>query len=286
MKILKKEIYKVSKNSLMDFALLLLGATMCALAFNLFFLPNEIVVGFSGLSIIANRIFGIDPNTFLYFGYAILVVLSLIILGWKSTKRSIIGSILYPFLVSLTAYIVPYVQLDNSEIAIIILFGGTLMGFGSGLVYKAEYSTGGSDVINQILSKFIKRPIGTCIIITNCVIISLGFLAFGINTVIYALVTVYIMSVVIDKVMIGISQSKTFNVITENEDEVKKFLLNEISHGVTVTKAVGGYTGNSVNVIMCVVPTKEYIKVKHGILNLDKNALILVSDVYEVIGQK
>ena len=94
------------------------------------------------------------------------------------------------------------------------------------------------------------------------------------------------MSYVIDKVMIGISKSKSFYIITENETDVKKFLISKLSHGVTVIQARGGYTGNIVKLIMCIVPTKEYYKVKEEILNIDKNALILVSDTYEVLGNK
>ncbi len=286
MSILKKEVYKVKKSSLIDFAMLLLGATICAIAFNIFFLPNDITVGFSGLSLIVHQIFGIEPVVFMYGGFVILVILSLIILGWKSTKRSIIGSLLYPGLISVTSYLNQYIDLSSIDTIILVVFGGALMGFGSGLIYKFEYSTGGSDIINQIISKLIKRPIGTSMVISNGTIISLGFLTFGITSVIYSLIVVYIMSIVVDKVMIGISQSKNFNIITENQEDVKEFLLKELSHGVTVTNALGGYTGNKVDIIMCVVPTKEYIKVKQGVLSIDSNALILVSDVYEVIGNK
>ena len=74
--------------------------------------------------------------------------------------------------------------------------------------------------------------------------------------------------------------------ITENETDVKRFLLSKLSHGVTILDGRGGYTGNVIKVIMCVVPTREYFAVKQGILNIDPKALIMVSDVYEVIGNK
>ena len=86
--------------------------------------------------------------------------------------------------------------------------------------------------------------------------------------------------------MIGISQSKNFKIITSNETEVKKFLLRELSHGVTILDAHGGYTGNVLKVIMCVVPTRQYVTVKEGVLDIDPQAVIMVSDVYEVIGSK
>lgn len=282
---IKKE-YINKRNELFDFSILLVGALFSALAFNLFLLPNNIVVGFSGLSVIANNLFGIRPSVFMVISYSILAVLSLTFLGFKSTKRTIIGSIVYPLLVESTSYIITFINLDSIETFVLILCGALLNGFGSGLVYKVNYSTGGSDVVNQLISKLIKRPIGTCMLITNGIIISLGFLAFGLRTVIYSVIVVYIMSIVIDKVMIGISESKTFQIITDEETDVKKFLITNLSHGVTIIHARGGYTGNNVKIIMCIVPTREYVTVKEGILSIDPDALIMVSDVYEVVGSK
>lgn len=283
----KKEVeYDIKRNELFDFAILLVGALFSALSFNLFLLPNNIVVGFSGLSVIANSLFGIRPSLFMIVSYSILAVLSLKFLGFKSTKRTIIGSIIYPCFVELTSFIVPFVDLNGVESILLVLCGSLLSGFGSGLVYKVKYSTGGSDVVNQLLSKLLKRPIGSCMLITNGVIISIGFIVFGWKTVIYSVLVTYVMGIVVDRVMIGISESKTFQIITNSETEVKKFLLTKLSHGVTVLQARGGYTGDNIKIIMCIVPTREYVTVKEGVLAIDPEALIMVSDVYEVVGNK
>lgn len=279
-------VREIKKNELLDFSFLLLGAALTALAFNLFLLPNDILVGFSGLSIIANNLWGIKPSLFIAIGYAIIVVLSYIYLGKSATKKNIIGSLLYPFFVEVTSYLTPYVDLTGLEAVVLVLCGAVLSGFGSGLVYKVGYSTGGSDVVNQLVSKYIKRPIGTSMLITDGCIIGLGFFVFGFKTVIYSVIAVYVISFITDKVMIGISQSKSFYVITDHETEVKKFLLRALSHGVTVIPARGGYTGNEIKMIMCIVPTKEYVTIKENILAIDERALILVSDTYEVLGSK
>lgn len=282
----KKIEYEVKRNELLDFLFLLLGCLFTSISFNLFLLPNNIVVGFSGLSIIANNLFGIRPSIFMIVSYSILVLLSLKVLGFQSTKRTIIGSILYPLFVELTSYIVPYIDLSKVESILLMLCGGLLSGFGSGIVYKANYSTGGSDVVNQLISKIFKRPIGVSMFITNGIIISIGFITFGIRTVIYSVLVVYIISIVTDRVMIGISNSKTFQIITSNETDVKNFLLTKLSHGVTIISARGGYTGDNIKMIMCIVPTREYVTVKEGILTIDPEALLMVSDVYEVVGSK
>ena len=282
----KKKVIQKKNSWLMDFAIFLLGATIFAIAFNLFLLPNNIAVGFSGLSVIVNSVWGIKPSIFLFISYIFLGIFSFIFLGFHSTKKAVIGSMIYPILVELTSYMSPYFDFNEIEKIVLVFCGALLTGFGSGLIYKVGYSTGGTDIINMLISKFFKQPIGTCHIISNALIIGAGYLTFGISTVIYSVIVVYVMSLLIDKVMIGISASKTFRVITTNETDIKKFLLSKLSHGVTVIDGRGGYTGNVVKMIYCVVPTREYFTVKEGILNLDPEAIIMISDVYEVIGNK
>lgn len=282
----KKPIVEVTRNDLFEFSILLLGSLLCALGFNLFLMPNNIVIGISGLSVISNSLWGLKPSTFLFIAYAIMLLLSFIFLGFKSTKRAIVGSIIYPLLVEATSYIVPYFNFGETESIVLVMCGALLNGFGSGLVYKVRYSTGGTDIVNQLISKFIHRPIGTSMMISSAVIIVLGFLTFGMETVIYSIVAVYIISVITDKVMIGISSSKSFYIITEEEKQVEEFLLSILCHGVTIIPAKGAYSGKSIKMIFCIAPTKEYIRIKENVLNIDKDAKILVSDTYEVLGTK
>ena len=89
-----------------------------------------------------------------------------------------------------------------------------------------------------------------------------------------------------DKVLLGTSNSKSIYIITENETSVKKFILNNLSHGVTVLDGRGGYTGNNQKVIMCIIPTRQYFILKEGIKELDENAFVIATDAYEVLGGK
>lgn len=274
------------KKKIIEIITLIIGIIICALSFNIFLLPTKIVNGFSGISIIANNLFDIKPSIFLMLSYVVVLILSFIVLGKNHTKNSIIGSILYPVFVEITSYITPYIDLGDTEHIVLAICGGALSGLGFGMVYKLGYNTGGSDILTQILSKWFKKPIGTCMVIVNAIIISLAFFTFGFQTALYSIITILVMSYIVDKVMLGISASKSIYVITESETKVKEYLIQKLSHGVTVIDARGGYTGNVIKLIMCIVPTREYYKVKEGILEIDKNALILISDTYEVLGNK
>ena len=112
----------------------------------------------------------------------------------------------------------------------------------------------------------------------------ISLFVFDLPTFVYSVLNLYIVSLITDKVVLGISSSKAFYIITEHETEIKKYITQNLSHGVTVLEARGGYTGNVEKVIMCIIPTKEYYVFKEGIKMIDENAFFVVTDAYEVSG--
>ena len=277
-----KSIYK--KGRLMRYAQFIIGVFLVAVAVNIFILPNDIVYGVSGLGVIFYRTLGIDPSLVIFIGSVILLILSFILLGLEKTKNSIIGSLIYPVFVKLTEGVVGMVDLGSTETVVVVLFGAVISGLGLGLIFKAGFTTGGTDILNQIVSKYFKMSIGKAMFFTDGLIIVISLFVFGWQKFIYSLISMYVISVMTDKVILGISQSKTFYIITEHETSVKKFILNHLSHGVTVLEGRGGYTGNNQKVIMCIIPTKEYFLAKEGIHEIDPDAFFLVTDAYEVYG--
>lgn len=277
-----KKVYK--KGRVLRYLQFILGVLLVACAFNIFVLPNDIVYGVSGLGVIFYRTWGISPSVVIMIGSILLLIFSLILLGFEKTKNSIVGSLIYPIFVSLTEGLIKYVDLGNTEPIVLVVFGAVLSGIGLGLIFKSGFTTGGTDILNQIVSKYFKMSIGKSMIFTDGIIILISLFTFGWQKFIYSLINMYVISVMTDKVILGISQSKAFYIITEHETSVKKFILNHLSHGVTVLEGRGGYTGNNQKVIMCIIPTKEYFLAKEGIHEIDPNAFFLVTDAYEVYG--
>lgn len=109
-------------------------------------------------------------------------------------------------------------------------------------------------------------------------------LVFGINKLMYSIIVLYIISLISDRVVLGISDSKAFYIITDRDDEVRNYVLKYLNHGVTIFKAKGGYKKTNENVLMTVLPTKDYYRLKEGIKEIDKDAFFIVTDTYEVFG--
>ena len=277
-------IYK--KDRLIRYSWFLLGLFLISISFNVFILPNDIVYGVSGLGVILYRLFGLDPSLTILIGSTLLLVLSFFLLGWEDTKNSIVGSLLYPIFVKITLPLSSYIDLGTTETIVTVICGSVISGFGLGFVFKSGFTTGGTDILNQIVSKYFKVSIGTSMLFTDGIIILFSLFTFGFQKFIYSIINMYIVGIMTDKVILGISESKCFYIITEHETEVKKFILNNLKHGVTVLDARGGYTGNFQKVIMCIIPTREYYVVKEGIREIDPSAFFLVTDAYEVFGEK
>lgn len=277
------KIYK--KVRIKRYLQLLLGITLFALAFNIFILPNNFVFGgVSGIAIIVQELFGIEPSLIIFVLSAILLIVSYFALGKEKTMASVLGSILFPVIVELTSNIRMFLDFDASQQLLSAIFGGVVAGLGSGLIYKAGFTSGGTDIIEQIMSKYLKMSMGKAMIICDGLILLSGTFIFGINNFMYALIVLYLISMLADRVLLGISDSKAFYIVTEKEKAVKNFVLQKLSHGVTIFDAKGGYENKKQRVLFCVIPTKEYFKLKEGISEIDDKAFFVVTDAYEVYG--
>lgn len=278
-----KSIYE--KDKLTRYAQFIFGVFVVAIAFNLFILPSNIVYGVSGVGVILNK-YGINPSLTILVGEVALLLLSFVVLGVNKTKNSIIGSILYPIFVELTTSLTKYVNVGDVEPILLALFGAVISGFGFGLIFKSGYTTGGTDILNQIVSKYGRMSLGNAMLFTDGLIILCGVFTFGVSKIMYSIINLYIVSMMTDKVMIGISSSKSFFIITSHESEIKKYIMDELGHGVTLLEGNGAFTGNRQKVLMCVIPTREYFVAKEGIHEIDPNAFFVVADAYEVYGNK
>lgn len=277
-----KSVYQT--NRVQRYASFLLGIFIVAIAYNMFVLPSDVVYGVGGIAVILKKLFGLSPFIIILGSSILLLLLSYVMLGKEKTATSIVGSFLYPIFVKLTEFIPKYLHLEEADPLLIVVVGAVATGFGLGLIFKAGFTTGGTDILNQIVAKYGKTSMGNAMLFTDGLIIVLSGFVFGIIKVIYSLLSLYIISVMSDKVIIGISQSKAFYVITEHEADVKKFVLKHLSHGVTIFDVRGGYTGNHQKMIMFIVPTKEYYLAKESITKIDPEAFFVVTDAYEVSG--
>ena len=284
---MKKKVKESDKDTIITGLLFVFGTLCSAICYNMFLLPNNIVVGgVTGLGILFQYMTGIDSTIFIYVVNALLVLACYLILGKEETHNTLIGSILFPIMISITAPFAVYVRqhVDVDEFLVVALMAGLLNGLGSGIVYRCGFSLGGSDVIVRIMSHYLHIPEGKATFAISVIIILLGGAVFGVEKVIYAVIILYITSVIIDKVMFGLSTSKVFYVFTRKSHLVKRTILKEFESGFTVLPTKGGYSHQNGMLIMSVLPNRDYYRFKKRILELDPKAFFVIADCYESHG--
>lgn len=274
-------------NNLIRFLYFFAGLFSFSFAFTFFLSPHNLVFGgVSGLSILFQNLFNWNTSLFVLIVDIVLLIISFFVLGKQKTSGSILGSILLPLFMALMGMISDITKYANEDLFICSIFGGVFAGIGLGLVFKAGFTTGGTDIINQIIHKYIKISMGKSMLILDGLIVTSGFFAFGFTKFMYAIMVLYIMTVMTDRVILGVGKAKAFYIVTDKTTAVKKYIIDNLGHSVTIFDASGGYSKENEKVIMCVIPTREYYKLKEGINKIDNEAFFIVSDAYEVSGGK
>ena len=273
------------KNKLVNFTLFLLGIFLISINYNMFLLPDNLVIGgVSGITIILKRLFNLNPVLVMYAFNFTFIIISFFALGTKKTCKSIMGAVLYPLFIALTVPLVEMLNVTFQSDIIMILVSGILYGTGMGLVYKGGYTTGGTDLLVQIFGDKKKISIGSGLLVINSIVVICGGIFFGYEKVIYAIMILYINSILVDRILLGVSDSKMFFVYTKKIDEIKEFIMKDIKTGVTILNIEGGYSHEKDQMLMCVVRTRDYFLFKETVLEIDPSAFLVINDCYEVMG--
>lgn len=273
------------KKIIINFILLVLGCFLTALTFNVFCVPNSYVTGgVSGIAVIFNYLFNIPISKILLIGNLLVLVIGIISVGLKKTVPSIIGTIVYTLAIYLTEGINLKLNIDFNSVFLDVVVIGVLFGVGSTMVYIAGYSSGGSDVIAVIFNEKYKMPMGKSVLIINALILLLATFVFGLKMLIIALLIKLIESKLIDYFLIGISDSKVLFINTSKKEEISNYIIHEVKSGISEIEVKSGYKKEKMSLLMCVVPTEKYIKLKEEIIKIDKKAFITILDSYEIYG--
>lgn len=276
----------MKKTNIKKYLIFMLGVLLNATAFNLFFLSNNLAAyGVSGLSIVLNKLLGIDPTIFILAANTVLIIISYFALGKDYTRKTILGGILFPIFINLTAKPLSFIDLSNTNLLAMAIIGGALAGVACALTYKDGFGAAGTDITNRIIHKYFKIPLGTATAIGEGLVILSGGLVFGFEKMILSLIVLTTMTIICNKMMIGISTTKTCFIVTSKEKEIKEHLIKNLKNDITIINSVGGYNENTQQILMTVIDSKKYSNLKNDIKKIDRNAFIAVTDSFEVLNQ-
>lgn len=276
-----------SKKLVRRYTLLIIVLFLSACVFNLLLLPTKLVTGgVGGITIITKYLYGWNPALLTFILSVTLLILSFFYLGFEKTSGSIVAALVYPIFVQLTKDIGTYITLDMSDLLLISIFIGAISGILNGIIFKIGFSNGGLQIISQILFKYFNIPVSESSFVINMIVVLIGGFFFGFTIVMYAMIILFIMSLLMDRVLLGISNNKAFYIITSKDQDVKDYIIEQLHHSVTVFDVKGGFLEKKRKVLLTVVPSREYFQVTSGIKLLDEDAFFLACDAYQVEGGK
>lgn len=270
------------KNFWKNFCLFIFGIILSSFAFNLFYQRYNVVAGGStGLSILLDNFISMDISIILLILNLICLLIGLIFFGWEYAIKMLAITFIYPAFVKITLYVTNLIDLEDTSMFLVMVIGGGLTGYANGLIRNSGYSPGGFYSIYDVFSKYLHISIGSANSIINTILIILGGFYFGMEKAVYAIISLLVSSYIVDRVTIGISDNKVFYIITERPAEVKEYVNDKLNYDITLVNARGGYTNKRKKMLMCVVPTIEYVKLKEIVKEIDDKAFFLIVDAYE-----
>lgn len=270
------------KNKLKDILLVTVGSFIASIGYNSFFVENNIASGgVGGLAISLKELLGWNPSAFVLYLNIPLLILCWIFLGKSVFLKTIYGSWIYPIFINLTDTLPSF----TNDPLLAAIFGSALVGFGLGLVFLGNSSTGGTGIVVQILNKYTPIPFGLIIGFVDGIIVMIGFLAFNRDTVMYSIIALVLITYIINTMMAGLDSHRNIMVISKKHDEIKNYIITVADRGVTEFPIVGGHTGVEKRLLMTTVSRPELQRIENEIIELDDTAFIIVMPATRVKGR-
>lgn len=277
----KTKVSDILKNN----GMWIIGCILYSIGVNSFAVPNSIAQsGVTGIAVILNHLFSVPVGTVNLLLNIPLLILMWIFLGKKLVARTLWVTVLLSAALDLIAMFIPAYTGDK---ILASLFCGLLQGSGLGLIMITGATSGGTDIVARLVHKFFPHiTIGRVVMLADAVIIAAGMLVFGsIETGLYAIIVIFVSTKVIDSMIYGTGNGKMLMVVTDKADEVSKAIISSSRRGVSIIPAIGAYTGESKNVLLCVARKHEISGIIKTIKSIDDKTFIIVSEANEILGE-
>ncbi len=278
---------------------IIIGSILTALAINIFLVPYKIAPG--GVSGIATVIYYLSNERF-PVGVTMLALniplflLGMRFIGGKFVVRTLFSTVFLSVVIDLSepytmAFVDKYLHQMNMpsdpNLMLYSVFGGFLMGVGLGLVFRSGATTGGTDLAAKIVHHFIPHiTVGQILLFIDTGVVVLAAVVFqSFQLGLYAIITLFVTSKIIDALVEGVNFAKTVFIISDKSDEIAQKIMKDLDRGVTALKGTGMYTGMDKKVLLCVLQRGEIPTLKEIVKSVDERAFVILTDIREVLGE-
>lgn len=260
---------------------IMIGAVQVAVGLEIFLVPNNIIDGgVTGLSIMMSHLTGLKLGLFLF-----ILNLPFLIIGYNQIGKTFAISTLFGVAVmSVGTALLHDVPSLTEDLLLSAVFGGIIVGIGVGLVIRAGGSLDGTEIVAILLTKKSPFSVGEVVMFFNLFILGSAGFIFGWDRAMYSLIAYYIAYKMIDLTMVGLEQSRSVYIISEQPDEIGDALAAQLGRGITYLSGEGGYSGEAKKVIFCVITRLEEAKLKSIVEEIDSSAFLAIGHIHDVSG--
>lgn len=265
-----------------DYAVMTIGCFIYAFAVNYFYVSNHLAEGgVTGIALIIYYLFKTSVGV-TYFA----INIPLLILGWKLLgKDFIIKTLFGTGMLSFALSVTSSINGATEDTILASLYGGLIGGIGLGLIFMCGGSTGGTDIVARIMTKYKGISVGRAMLILDVIVLSAVAFLFGKEIFMYTLIAAMVLTKTIDFIQEGFDKAKAVTIISRKAEQMRDILMDETGRGITIIDGSGGYTRHSFDIIYCVVSKFQVVTVKRIVRDIDPEAFITITDVSEVLGE-
>ena len=276
-----------------DLIYLLFGPFIAACGVALFYTPAKIVAGGStGLATIVFYLTDLDQGVVMMCINVPLIVIGMVVFGFKYGIKTLIGSTLLSFWVSILGRYTNYQGfLDTAEpinVLLSAIFGGILLGSGIGITMRSGCNTGGTDIVAQVINHYSPLSIGTIQFAFNFLVVSLSGVFIGIQPMLFAIIAMFVSAQSVNYVLTGFGNNLAKNVYIISDyhtAEISRRVISELHHTGTLIEGTGMYTAQERIILMVVVPNHQLNALIRIINEEDPKAFVFVNEAYRVLGR-
>lgn len=274
------------KKFIKEYSIITLGIFIISMAVYFFMIPSNVIVGsLSGLVIVLANFVPLPISVMTFILNALLLVIGFIFIGKEFGAKTVYTSIMLPVFLFVFEKIVPNNKSLTGDILIDTICYILVVSVGLAMLFNANASSGGLDIVAKIVNKYLHVEIGKAMTITGmCVAVS-SILVYGTKEVILSILATYVNGIVIDNFIGGFNRRKRVCILSDHYEVVQKFITEELKRGVTLYTAMGGYNKTKRIEIVTILTQNEYGKLLEYLHTVDMRAFVTVSTVNEVIGE-
>ena len=272
----------MAQQRMKEILLIIIGSLLFAVGINYFAIPYRLSEGgVIGVTVITYYLFEWSPGVVNLMINAVLLAIGYKFFDKKTMIYTVIGIVFSSLFLFLTEDVGHQL---NGDTLLAALFSGVFVGLGLGLMFRAGGTSGGSAILARLANQYLGWSLGKGVLIIDIIVIAGSVFIIGQEKAMYTLVAVFLGSKVIDYVIEGLNSRTAVTIISEHSEEIRQFIVSNMSRGVTILEGRGGYSQNQKEVLYIVINQPELVQLKQTVSSVDKNAFVVVHEVRDVLG--